>query len=142
MREMKVLLIYMTGAVGLVLGILASGQWALSEYHSLLPIEAETHTTAVASKAELSSEATSADNPLRQPIWIEPTRKYVYTPVQVTAVKPDPMPPVTMPKPQGKIAAKPPRSRVAINSEARRANGSAAQVPQLLILPLQHQAPN
>jgi hypothetical protein len=143
MREIKALLIYMTGAVCLVFGILASGNWASSKYHSLLPVEPETHTTAVASKAELAGRATDADNPLRRPVWIEPTRKYVYTPAQVMIVKSDPVPPpVTMPKPQGKIAVKPARSRVAANGEARRAYGAGGQDQQLLILPLQHQAPN
>lgn len=141
MREMKALLIYMTGTVCLVLGIMASGNWALSKYHSLLPVEAETHTTAVASKAEVAGE-TDADNSFRQPIWIEPTKKYIYTPVQVVTVKPDPMPPVMMPRSQGKIAVKPTRSRVAVKGEARRADASAGQAQQLLILPLQHQAPN
>lgn len=148
MREMRTLLIYLTGAVCLVLGILASGQWASTKYHALLPMEAETHTTAVASKGELADEATSANSPLRQPIWIEPTRKYVYTPAQVVVVKPGSVPPATpmaqatMPRSQGKAAAKPARSRVAINSEAHRAYGSGGQAQQLLILPLQHQAPN
>ncbi|ARQ02349.1 hypothetical protein [Pseudorhodoplanes sinuspersici] len=143
MREIKALLIYVTGAASLVLGVLASAHWALSEYHSLLPVETESQTTAVASQAETADDSRSADNPFRQPIWIEPTKRYIYTPAQVMIVKPDPTPPVTtMPKPQGRAAAKSARSRVAINSEARRAYGSSGQAQQLLILPLQHQAPN
>lgn len=140
MREMRALLIYMTGAVCLLLGILASGDWALSKYHSVLPLEAEIHTTAVASKAELAGAATDMANPLRRPVWIEPTKKYIYTPVQVVTVKPDPAPVAVMPKPQGKIVVKPVRSRFAGNGEARRAHASAGQAQQLLILP-QHQAP-
>jgi hypothetical protein len=142
MREMKALLIYLTGAVCLVLGILVSGNWALSRYHYLLPFEEGIHTTAVAGKPELAGEAAVAGGPLRQPVWIEPTKKYIYTPAQVMTVKPDPAPPVTMPKPQGKIAAKSARPRVAVNGEARRAYGAAGQAQQLLILPLQHMAPN
>lgn len=140
MREMRALLIYMTGAVCLLLGILASGDWALSKYHSVLPLEAEIHTTAVASKAELAGAATDMANPFRRPVWIEPTKKYIYTPVQVVTVKPDPAPVAVMPKPQGKIVVKPVRSRFAGNGEARRADASAGQAQQLLILP-QHQAP-
>lgn len=140
MREIRALLIYMTGAVCLLLGILASGDWALSKYHSVLPLEAEIYTTAVASKAELAGAATDMANPLRRPVWIEPTKKYIYTPVQVVTVKPDPAPVAVMPKPQGKIVVKPVRSRFAGNSEARRADASAGQAQQLLILP-QHQAP-
>ena len=155
MREMRTLLIYLTGAVCLVLGILASGQWASTKYHALLPMEAETHTTAVASKGELADEATSANNPLRQPIWIEPTRKYVYTPAHVASVKPDLAPVAVMPKPQwkqqgasqgyphGKIAVKRARPTFAASGGSRRADASAGQAQQqLFILPLQHQAPN
>lgn len=142
MREMKTLLIYVTGAVCLVFGVLTSGNWALSKYHSLRPTGAEAHTTAVASKAELAGEATDADNPFRRPVWIEPTKKYIYTPVQVVTVKPDPVPAVTMPKHQERTVAKPVRPRVVVNSGARRAVASAGQAQQLLILPLQHQAPN
>lgn len=147
MRELRTLLIYLTGAVSLVLGILAAGHWALTGY-SRFPGEAETHTTAVASKVELADETTTANNPLRQPIWIEPTRKYTYTPAQVVIVKPNPAPPVmpmapaTMPRSQAKAAAKPARPRVAINSEARRAYATGGQVQELLMLPLQHQAPH
>lgn len=143
MREVKALLIYLIGAASLVLGILASGNWALSEYHSLSPVEVEPHTTAVASNPEPAGDVTDADDPIRRPVWIEPTKKYVYSPPQVATVKVDPAPPVpTTTRPHGKTAAKPVRPRVAINAEARRAYGSAGQAPQLLILPLQHQAPN
>jgi hypothetical protein len=142
MREMKALLIYVTGAVCLVFGILASGHWASSKYPSVLPVEAETHTTAVASKAELAGEATELADPFRRPVWIEPTKKYIYTPAQVVTVKPDPMPVVAMPKHQERTVAKPVRPRVVVTSGARRAVASAGQPQQLMILPLQHQAPN
>jgi hypothetical protein len=148
MRELRALLVYITGAVCLVFGIMASGDWAFDKYHSLNPREMDTQTTGVASKAERADVGTDMAEAARRPIWIEPTRKYIYTPAQVVVVKPGPVPPatpvapVTMPRSQAKAAAKPVRSRVAINSEARRAYGAGAQAQQLLILPLQHQAPN
>ncbi len=142
MREMKALLIYLTSATCLVFGILAAGSWALGEYHSHLPIEPEAQTTAIASTPEFAAQATNADNPSRQPVWIEPTKKYIYNPLQVMSVRPDPAPPVTTRKPNGRAAPKPVRSRGTIDGEARRAYGAVGQGQQLLILPLQHQAPN
>lgn len=157
MRELRALLVYITGAVCVVFGLMASADWASDKYHSLSPREAEIHTTAVASKAERADEGTDKDDTSRRPVWIEPTRKYIYNPSHVVSVKPDLAPVAAMPKPhwkqqgtpQGyshgnppKIVVKPTRSKLANNGEARRADASAGQAQQLLILPLQHQAPN
>lgn len=142
MRELKLVLIYLTSAACFVLGIWASASWALNQYHSLLPSEGEGHTTAVASAPELAGEASIANDPFRQPVWIEPTKKYIYNPLQVMVVRPDPASPAVVPKMHGPVATKPVRRRHAVSGEARRAYASEGQTQQLLILPLQHQAPN
>ena len=144
MRELKDMLIYLASVACFVLGIWASASWALNQYHSLLPSEGEGHTMAAASEPDLAGEASTANDPFRQPVWIEPTKKYVYNPLQVMAVRPDPAIPAAVPKTSGHSAAKPARRRHVVSSEARRAYGSEAQPQpqQLLILPLQHQAPH
>ena len=158
MRELRAMLVYITGAVCLVFGIMASGDWAFDKYHSLNPPETETQTTGVASKAEPADVGTNMADTSRRPVWIEPTRKYIYTPVQVVSVKPDAVPVAAMPKhqwkqqgtaqgypngnPQGKITVKRVRPTYAASGEAHRAHASAGQAQQLFILPLQHQAPN
>jgi hypothetical protein len=154
MRELRALLVYITGAVCVVFGLMASADWASDKYHSLSPREAEIHTTAVASKAERADEGTDRDDTSRRPVWIEPTRKYIYNPSHVVSVKPDLAPVAAMPKPQwkqqgaaqgyppGKTAVKRVRPTFAASGGSRRADASAGQAQQLLILPLQHQAPN
>jgi len=144
MREIQQLLIYLAGTTFLVLGIISTGLWAFSEYRPQLPPEPAAHTTAVATD---SAHSAAEDKRSRQPVWIEPTIKYVYAPLDVTAVKSAQTPYVTLLKGQEKRAAKPKRrSRtIRIDREARRAYGAAGSVErgqQLRILPLQHQAPH
>lgn len=146
MREIQQLFIYLAGTTCLVVSILATGAWAFSAYRSERPVE-PAHTTAVAGESDVAHVRSYTDNPLRRPVWIEPTIKYVYAPLDVMAVKSAPTPHVAPPRAQEKSATKPIRQphTVRIDREARRAYGSAGSAErgqQLLILPLQHQAPN
>lgn len=140
MREIKELSFYLASVVFLLLGIWAAARWTLDQSHSLLPYDSEAQTTAAASTPELASEARSANDPFRQPVWIEPTKKYVYNPVQVLITRPD-LPNPAARKTHKHEAAKPRRQPV-VSGEARRAYGAEGPSQQLLILPLQHQAPN
>ncbi len=144
MREIRQLLLYLAGAASLVVGILATGAWVFSEYRFVLPTEPSPHTTAVVSEGpKLAGFSSDTDSASRQPVWIEPTKKYVYGPVHVMTVKTDSVSIVTTPRAHEKRRSV--RRPARINDDARRAYGSAGvagQSQQLLILPLQHQAPN
>ena len=143
MREIKDLSLYLIGLACLFVGIWALAGLALDSYRPLLPSDEDVDmTTGSAGESAPPNTVSNAENPFRKPVWIEPTKKYVYNPASVVTVRPDPPKPAATqrrPRPQN---AKPARPRHNIGHDAREAYGSAGKAQQLLILPLQHQAPN